>query len=64
MIAEDKIIRCHVCRADPAGRWRQPPAMIFIDHVNGEKRYACRDHLSPEKEVEIKAREKERGLLR
>jgi hypothetical protein len=25
------IIRCHACRADPAGRWKPPPAAIFHD---------------------------------
>jgi hypothetical protein len=25
------IIRCHVCNADPAARWKSPPAMIFRD---------------------------------
>jgi hypothetical protein len=57
------LIRCHVCHADPAGRWKQPPAMIFIDPYREDgKKYACRDHLSPEREDEIKARERERGL--
>jgi hypothetical protein len=57
-------ICCHICQADPAGRWKQPPAMIFIDSVDGEKRYACRDHLSPEKEAEVKERERKKGPLR
>ena len=31
-------IRCHTCRADPAGgRWRSPPMCIFVDHVGGER---------------------------
>jgi hypothetical protein len=25
------IIRCHICNADPCGRWKSPPAMIFCD---------------------------------
>ena len=25
------IIRCNVCGADPCGRWKSPPAMIFGD---------------------------------
>ena len=56
------IIRCHVCNADPAGRWRSPPMCIFIDHVNGERVYSCRDHLSARKEEEIRVRERERGF--
>jgi hypothetical protein len=55
-----KIIRCQTCNADPAGRWKQPPAMIFIDSNSGA--YGCRDHLSPAKENEIQAREAKLGL--
>jgi hypothetical protein len=60
-------IRCHVCNADPAGRWRQPPAIIFIDpyQEDGGARddpvYACRSHVSPKKEEAIQARELGRG---
>jgi hypothetical protein len=49
------ILRCQVCNADPAGRWK-PPAMIFRDPYweDGSKRDhpvpACRDHLSPKRE--------------
>ena len=56
------IMRCHVCNADPRGRWKQPPACIFIDHDDGGGRYACRDHLSGRREAEIKARERDLGL--
>jgi hypothetical protein len=66
------IIRCHVCNADPAGRWKSPPAMIFCDPYrdDGSVRrdanqivfvHACRDHLSPKREEEIRGREKDRG---
>jgi hypothetical protein len=61
------IIKCHVCNADPAGRWRSPPMCIFIDHVKGERVYACRDHLTPRKE-EVMVRERSlsfaKGALR
>jgi hypothetical protein len=66
------IIRC-LCGADPAGRWKSPPAMIFQDRYRGDgsKRddivYACRDHLSPKREEEIQEREKnhwKKGELR
>jgi hypothetical protein len=61
------IIRCHVCNADPDGRWKSPPAMIFCDpyREDGSKRDdpvpACRDHLSPKREEEIQRREKDLG---
>jgi hypothetical protein len=63
------IIRCHVCNADPVGRWKQPPAMIFCDpyREDGSKRdddhyvHACRDHLSAKREEEIQEREKDLG---
>jgi hypothetical protein len=61
------IIRCHICNADPCGRWKSPPAMIFCDpyREDGSARddpvHACRDHLSPKREEEIQAREKDRG---
>jgi hypothetical protein len=44
------IIRCNVCNADPDGRWKSPPTMIFRDpyREDGSKRKdpvpACRDH--------------------
>jgi hypothetical protein len=59
------IIRCHVCSADPAGRFKSPPAMIFRDpdREDGSKRDdpvpACRDHLSLKREEEIQRREKD-----
>lgn len=62
------IIRCHVCNADPDGRWKSPPAMIFCDtyREDGSKRYddfvyACRDHFSAKQEEDVKRREKDRG---
>jgi DNA (cytosine-5)-methyltransferase 1 len=61
------IIRCDVCNADPAGRWKSPPAMIFRDpyREDGSARDdpvpACRDHLSAKREKEIQEREKDRG---
>jgi hypothetical protein len=57
------IIRCHVCRADPAGRWKQSSAMMFADGVDadGHRRFACRDHLSAKREAEIATREKALG---
>ena len=63
----NKIIRCDTCDADPAARWKQPAALIFIDpyREDGSTRndsvYACRDHLSPQRESEIQKREKDRG---
>jgi hypothetical protein len=66
-------IRCHTCDADPAGRWKQPPAMIFRDRYlkDGNIRkdendqdvfvHACRNHLSARREEEIREREKDRG---
>ena len=62
------IIRC-LCNADPDGRWKSPPAMIFSDpyREDGSERkdpdfvYACRDHVSPKREEEIQRREKNRG---
>ena len=61
------IIRCDVCNADPCGRWKSPPTMIFRDAYwqDGSKRDdpvpACRDHLSPKREEEILRWEKDRG---
>ena len=57
------IIRCDICDADPAGRWKQPPAMIFSDPYRGDgPAYACRDHLSARRAEEVQRREKDRGL--
>lgn len=52
-------IRCHVCHADPLGRWKQPPACIFIDPYRKDcgSQYRCRDCLSPRREDEIQRRE-------
>ena len=73
------IIRCPVCGADPDGRWKSPPAMIFRDRYreDGSIRkddndqdvflYACRDHLSVKREKESQEREKDhwkKGELR
>ena len=67
------IIRCHVCEADPAARWKSPPAIIFHDRYreDGSKRkddsgqdvfvYACRDHLSAKREEEIQKCETDRS---
>jgi hypothetical protein len=56
------IICCAVCQSDPIGRWRQPPAMMFVDHVVGDRHYFCRDHLPAKKREQIEAREKALGL--
>lgn len=58
-----KIIRCDTCGSDPAGRWKQPSAMIFIDpyQEDSNRWYACRDHLSAKREEEIRGREKDLG---
>jgi DNA (cytosine-5)-methyltransferase 1 len=53
-----KTIRCHVCQADPVGSETKPPMLIFID---GDK-YVCRMHASPEKEADLKKRERELGF--
>jgi hypothetical protein len=61
------IIRCRVCGADPCGRWKSPPAMIFCDpyqedgSARDDRVYACRDHLSAKREKEIQEWEKDRG---
>ena len=55
------IIKCETCSRDPAGRWEQPPACIFIDRRDDRDRYFCRDHVTPAKEEEIKTREKGLG---
>ena len=53
------VICCHVCRADPIGRWKEPSAMIFIDgrQSTDGSHYRCRDHVSPAKDEKLKARE-------
>jgi hypothetical protein len=58
------VICFHVCRADPIGGWKEPPAMIFIDgrQSTDGSQYRCRDHLSPAKEEKLRAREKELSL--
>jgi hypothetical protein len=57
------VICCHICRADPIGRWKQPPAMILIDPCpDDDRRHACRDHLSPKREEQIRTREKSLDL--
>jgi hypothetical protein len=60
-------IRCHVCNADPGGRWVQPPALVFIDEPPRAKarepeHYHCREHLSAKREAEIQTRERELGF--
>lgn len=55
-------ICCFHCGADPAGRWKQPPALIFIDPYRQAKPvYSCRADLTPQREAEIQAREKALG---
>ena len=60
------IVKCD-CGADPAGHWKQPPAIIFHDRyakkADAERGYAfsCRDCLSPKREVEIQERERTLG---
>lgn len=57
------IVKCAVCNRDPAARWVEPPACVFIEpQLTGAERYRCRDCLSAEREAEIKAREAERGF--
>jgi hypothetical protein len=58
------IIKCFTCGGDPAGRWKEPPAMIFIDgpKATDGSQYRCRDHVSPAKDAKLKAREKELSL--
>jgi hypothetical protein len=56
------IVKCQTCGADPCARWREPPAMIFVDPYRDEReKYACRDHLTEKREEEIKARENALG---
>jgi hypothetical protein len=61
------IMRCH-SGADPAGRWKKPPAMIFCDpYAKGAAAsdrgyvHACRDHLSGKYATELAEREATRG---
>ena len=67
------VIKCHVCGADPAGRWVQPAALIFIDEpppdpkthrrvARKPEHYRCRAHISPNREGEIQAREAALGF--
>jgi hypothetical protein len=57
------VICCAVCQSDPAGRWKQPSTMIFIDGQSTDgSQYRCRDHVSPAKDEKLKARERELGL--
>ena len=63
------IIRCQSAGADPSGRWKSPPAMIFRDTYredDGKREdddfvHACRGHLSSKRDEEIQRREKDRG---
>ena len=63
------LIRCFDCHADPAGRWVQPPASVFVDRyqASGTLRanpvYACRAHLSAKREEEIQTRERALWIL-
>ena len=56
------IVRCHACQKDPAGHFKQPPALIFVDpYAEGGARYACREHVPPRKEEELQQHEQARG---
>ena len=70
------IICCHQCDADPIGRWKQPPAMIFHDRYPNPAKlekakaaeledrgylFSCREHVTPQRERELQQRERERG---
>jgi hypothetical protein len=61
------IVRCH-CGADPAGRWKKPAALIFINRMvedkegNARPEYRCREHVSAKREQEIQAAERSRGF--
>ena len=55
------IIKCETCGADPCGRWKEPPAMMFVERVGDERRYFCRDHLPAKKKEQIEARERDLG---
>jgi hypothetical protein len=58
-------ISCSVCRADPAGRWKNPPAMVFRDRHQpgdaGPPKYFCRDHVSEKRNAQLAAIEKVKG---
>jgi hypothetical protein len=56
------IIKCEACSADPIGRWRKPPAMIFAEGNGCDRRFFCRDHLPAKKKEQIEARERGLGL--
>jgi hypothetical protein len=56
------IIKCETCNADPIGRWRLPPAMIFAEGELDQRRYFCRDHLTAKKREQVETREKDLGL--
>jgi hypothetical protein len=62
------IIKCHVCGADPAGRWKKPAALIFINRMVEDEEgiarpeYRCRTHISAKRETELQAREAQRGF--
>jgi|HubBroStandDraft_6_1064221.scaffolds.fasta_scaffold3153064_2 hypothetical protein len=61
------LIRCFDCNRDPAGRWVQPPALIFIDEpprciARDPSHYRCRTHLSAKREEEIQTRERALGF--
>jgi hypothetical protein len=62
-------IKCARCGADPCGRWRQPPKIIFCDpYAQGAGAsgrdfvYSCRDCLSQRREAEIRKREAPLGI--
>lgn len=62
------IIRCWSCRADPLGRWKQPPASLFADPykadggIRNRAVFSCRDHLSPRRREEVQRRDREHGF--
>jgi hypothetical protein len=55
------VICCSTCRADPIGRWKQPPAMIFAEGKDDDRHYFCRDHLPAKKKEQIETRERDLG---
>jgi hypothetical protein len=70
------IIRCAVCRADPAGRWKQPPALLYRDprqdtppppgvrdeyRARWRPKFFCREHVSSKRKGEIERMEEARG---
>lgn len=56
--------KCGICDRDPAGRWVQPAAIVFIDNYrkDGGSKYRCRAHVSAKREAEIRASERDRGF--